>query len=127
MSNEKSGIKGKVDWVLTGPDGEVKDRGVSYNLITDVGDALYGSRAIAGINSNGVSADTQPTGMKLGTGTTAVAKNGAGAALATYLSGSNLAFDSTFPTEDQSAGTGYVATYKCTARRPPSGRRSSAC
>lgn len=37
------------------------------------------------------------TGMKLGTGGTAAAKTGAGAALVTYLSGSNKAFDATFP------------------------------
>lgn len=38
-----------------------------------------------------------PSGMKLGTGGTAVAKTGAGAALVTYLSGSNKAFDATWP------------------------------
>lgn len=38
-----------------------------------------------------------PSGMKLGTGSTAVAKTGAGAALVTYLAGSNHAFDATFP------------------------------
>jgi hypothetical protein len=47
--------------------------------------------------------------MKLGTGATAVSKSGAGAALATYLAGSNKAFDATFPTVAAN-----VATYKRT-------------
>jgi hypothetical protein len=41
--------------------------------------------------------DAVPFGMKLGTGNTAAAKTGAGAAMVTYLSGSNLAFDATYP------------------------------
>ena len=52
-------------------------------------------------------------GMKLGTGSTAVAKSGAGAALVTYLSGSNHAFDATFPSTSGTTG-GRVVTYKCT-------------
>jgi hypothetical protein len=53
-------------------------------------------------------------GMKLGTGSTAVAKSGAGAALVTYLSGSNKAFDATFPSQVLNAGAGCVVTYKRT-------------
>ena len=52
-------------------------------------------------------------GMKLGTGSTAVAKSGAGAALVTYLTGSNKAFDSTFPSTSGTSG-GRVITYKTT-------------
>jgi hypothetical protein len=44
--------------------------------------------------------------MKLGTGSTAVAKTGAGAALVTYLSGSNKAFDGSFPASSQPGGAG---------------------
>jgi len=73
------------------------------NLITAVGDRLYASRG-AGLTTSAV-----PTGMKLGAGSTAVAKTGAGAALVTYLAGSNKAFDATFPSE--AAG---VVTYKRT-------------
>ena len=47
--------------------------------------------------------------MKLGTGSTAPAKTGAGAALVTYLAGSNKAFDATFP-----SAAGGVVTYKRT-------------
>lgn len=52
-------------------------------------------------------------GMKLGTGSTAVAKSGAGAALVTYLSGSDQAFDSTYPQGSGTSG-GRVITYKVT-------------
>lgn len=54
-----------------------------------------------------------PTGMKLGTGSTAVAKTGAGAALVTYLSGSNKAFDATYP-QSSIPGTVRRITYKRT-------------
>lgn len=52
-------------------------------------------------------------GMKLGTGNTAVAKNGAGAALVTYQSGSQQAFDAAFPTSASSSGRRiqYKVTY----------------
>lgn len=52
-------------------------------------------------------------GMKLGTGSTAVAKNGAGAALVTYLTNSHQAFDATFPSTSGTTG-GRVVTYKVT-------------
>lgn len=66
---------------------------VSYpNLITQSGDQYYGDRAaaIAG-------APAQVAAFKLGTGSTAPSKTGAGAALVTYLSGSNKAIDATYP------------------------------
>ena len=62
------------------------------NLVTQVGDQYYGERA-AGISSP----PNQVSGMKLGTGTTAVAKTGAGAALVTYTSGSHVAITATWP------------------------------
>lgn len=96
-------VMGYVEAVLTGPDGAVKGRCVTHNLVTSVGDQLYASRG-AGLTSSAV-----PTGMKLGTGSTAVAKSGAGSALTTYLTGSNKAFDATYP--QASAG---VATYRRT-------------
>jgi hypothetical protein len=71
--------------------------------VTAVGDQLYASRGI------GLTSSALPTGMRLGTGSTAPAKTGAGAAIVTYLSGSNKAFDATFP-----SATGGVVTYKRT-------------
>lgn len=52
-------------------------------------------------------------GMKLGTGSTATAKSGAGAALVTYLSNSHQAFDATYPSTSGTSG-GRVVTYKVT-------------
>jgi hypothetical protein len=77
------------------------------NLITQVGDQVY-----AELGSAAGTPDA-PTGMRLGTGATAAAKTGAGAAIVTYTSGSSLAFDATFP---QSAlnGSAREITYKRT-------------
>jgi len=80
--------------LLGGPRGMILKQRVEFvNLITQVGDQYYGERA-AGIGSP----PAQVTGMRLGTGTTAVAKTGAGAAIVTYVSGSALAIDGGFPT-----------------------------
>jgi hypothetical protein len=93
MPNENTGITGEVVAELRGPDGELKARCVTKNLVTAVGDQYYAGRAAL---STGL--PSQVTGFRLGTGSTAVAKTGAGAAVVTYLSGSNKANDATFPT-----------------------------
>jgi len=76
--------------------GNLLERCEVHNLVTQVGDQMYFERA-AGI----VGAPAAPTGMRLGTGANtggnAPAKTGTGAALTTYLSGSNKAFDATWP------------------------------
>lgn len=183
MSDDQAGIKGTVVAELRGPDGELKARCVTHNLVTDVGDQYYGDRAInaqgsaktitaitnattavvttsaahgfavgdvvtiAGVTPAGYngkwaivavgSATTfsiyvgtalgagsafgtatgmsfpAAAGMKLGAGSTAVAKSGAGAALVTYLSNSHQAFDATFPSAAGTSG-GRVVTYKVT-------------
>lgn len=101
-------IKGLALVELIGPDGLIKQRFEVPNLITQVGDQIYGERG-AGVSG----APVAPTGMRLGTGTTAVAKTGAGAAIVTYTTGSNLAFDATYP---QSAlnGSARRLTFRCT-------------
>lgn len=104
MSNSNAQIAGEVTVTLTGPDGKIKARSVTKNLVTDVGDQYYAGRAVL---SSGLPA--QVTGMKLGTGSTAPAKNGSGAALVAYLAGSNKAFDAGFPT-----ASGGVVTWKRT-------------
>jgi hypothetical protein len=106
MSQDNAGIIGTVEWELTDKDGNLKSRGKTHNLITQIGDQLYGERG-AGITTTAI-----PVGMKLGTGSTAVAKTGAGAALVTYLSGSNQVFDGTYP--QSSLSTGRVITYRVT-------------
>ena len=90
---EKGAIQGVVVAELIGPDGAVKARCETHNLITAVGDQYYAGRAA--LSS---SLPAQVTGMKLGTGSTAPAKSGAGAALATYLTDSHQAIDGSYPT-----------------------------
>lgn len=96
-------MTGRVVAELRDEHGNLKARCETKNLITAVGDQLYASRGI------GLTTSALPTGMRLGTGSTAVAKTGAGAAIVTYLSTSNKAFDATFP-----SATGGVVTYKRT-------------
>lgn len=85
------------------------------NLITDVGDAYVAAKIITGISPANASAPTAASGMKLGTGTTDPAKSGAGAALVTYISGSNNPFDSSYPqTANLGAGLGVNAVYRTT-------------
>lgn len=92
-AGEAVGVRGYVVAELRGPDGELKSRCEVRNLVTQVGDEYYGERA-AGI----AAPPAQVTGMKLGTGSTAPAKTGAGAALVTYLSDSHQAIAGGFPT-----------------------------
>lgn len=92
-TGESYSIRGFVIAEIHGSDGELKSRCETHNLVTQVGDEYYGERA-AGI----ASPPAQVTGMKLGTGSTAPAKTGAGAALVTYLSDSHQAIAGGFPT-----------------------------
>lgn len=83
------------------------------NIITDTGDLYYAGKAIAAIPPASPSAPTALTGMQIGSGTTAVAKAGAGGAMVTLLAGQ--AFDATFPsTSNLGAGLGVNSVYKTT-------------
>lgn len=93
MKRERTGIRGTVVAELYGPDGELKARCQTHNLVTSIGDQYYAGRAVL---SAGLPA--QVTGFRLGTGSTAPAKSGAGAELAAYLAGSNKAPDAGYPT-----------------------------
>lgn len=94
---------------LFGPDGALKQHVAFANLITTKGDEFY-TRAGAG-----VSALSAVSGMRLGTGTTAVAKSGAGAAIVTYVSASQRAIDGGFPTAAAvGSDLGWKATYQAT-------------
>lgn len=117
MSNidNDSLVSGTITVILTDEDGNVKYEETIKNLITDAGDLYQATRVGAGVNSNGVSQPTLMTGMKLGTGTTAEAKSGAGAALVTYLTASNVTFDSTWPKiTNLGAGLGVNVEYQAT-------------
>jgi hypothetical protein len=112
---EQNGMEGTITVRLFDEDGNVVREETVKNLITDAGDLYQATRVVSGVNSNGVSQPTLMTGMKLGTGTTAAAKNGAGAALVTYLTASNRTFDSTYPqVSNLGAGLGVNAVYRVT-------------
>jgi hypothetical protein len=108
---DRGHLRGEVTVELFGADGELKHREVIKNLITDTGDKMYAANG-AGV----ASPPAKPTGMKLGTGAnsggSAPSKSGAGAALVTYLSGSDVAFDSTPTMTDSDSGA--VVTYAAT-------------
>lgn len=96
-------------------DGKTKQLVPFSNLITDAGDLYYAGKMIVAIAPASPSAPTAANGMKLGTGSTAVAKAGAGGALVTYLTASNVAFDATYPqTANLGAGLGVNAVYRTT-------------
>lgn len=115
MTTENMGIEGVALVELFDEEGNLKFSEEIHNLITDVGDEFYAKKAIVGIAPANATAPSAITGMKLGTGVTAAAKTGAGASLGTYISGSNSAFDSSYPTtEDLGAGLGWNAVYRCT-------------
>jgi hypothetical protein len=86
-----TGIKGFVTVDLWRPASggklELVDSESIENLVTQTGDRYYAERA-AGI----AGAPAIATCMKLGTGSTAPAKVGAGAGIVTYISGSNSVF-----------------------------------
>lgn len=86
------------------------------NLVTTAGDQYYANMAITGVQPANASAPTKVTGMKLGTGSTTPLKSGSAAALGTYITGSNAAFDAAFPTASAVTGTdaGWQANYQTT-------------
>lgn len=110
--NDKALLAGWVVVERFNADGVLVERSENHNLVTQVGDQMYAERG-AGIASPPAS----PTGIRLGTGATtganAVDKTGTGATLATYLSGSNKAFDATYPSSALN-GAARRITYKRT-------------
>lgn len=88
-----------------------------WNLITTPGDQYYAKMAIALVSPANAAQPTKANGMKLGTSTTAATKSGSAAALvAGYISGSNVAFDATYPQAAAVAGTdtGWYGIYQTT-------------
>lgn len=114
-SDELSIVTGRVVLLFTGADGKIKHRRVAKNLITDAGDLYHVKRIAAGVLPAGGADVTKVTGMKLGTGTTTASKAGAGAALVSYVTGSNVALDAGFPTtQNLGSGLGCTVTYQTT-------------
>jgi hypothetical protein len=91
--NNNVSIKGCLSITRINSDGDVVEHVEIPNIITAVGDQYYAGRAAL---ATGLPA--QVTGMRLGGGSTAPAKTGAGAALVTYLTNSNQALDANYPT-----------------------------
>lgn len=85
--SDRLGLCGHGTWQLTEA-GRVVAAGVFTNLLTRVGDQLYGE-AGAGLVS------APPTGMRLGTDGSQPAKTGTGSTIGAYLTGSARAFDAT--------------------------------
>lgn len=104
---DANAVKMNVHAVLRGPDGAVKYEEKGGNLVTDIGDGHLSKR----MHSN---AEDIVTGMKLGTGVTAAAKNGAGAGMVTYITGSNEALDAAATDATKGAGAGWRTTHVCT-------------
>lgn len=105
----EAGLRGYVHAVCRNGDGEIAQELLLENLITLIGDQYYGERA-SGI----ASPPAQVTGMRLGTGVTAPAKTGTGAAsIGIYIAGSAVAIAAGFPTSSI-PGTARRITWKST-------------
>lgn len=100
-------LRGFVHVVLRNGDGEIGHEAICENIITQVGNQYYAERA-TGISSP----PNQVSGMRLGTGTTAAATTGAGAAIVTYTTGSNAAIAATYPQSGAGSGTSRRITWK---------------
>lgn len=116
LTGDRLGLVGFGVAHLLDGDGRTKQLVPFANLITTAGDQYYAKKGIVGISPANPSAPTAANGMKLGTSSTAAAKSSTGAAIVTYITGSNVVFDSTFPSAAAVAGTdtGWNATYKTT-------------
>lgn len=97
--------KGQIIVELFDKDGNLKQRSVADNLVTDKGDAFFAALARGG--------SLGTFGMKLGTATTTPSKvyNNAGAYIASgdYISGSAAAMASTYPKQGASVN---IAQYQ---------------
>lgn len=97
MMKARFTMRGEVIAELRDKHGNLKQRSVTHNIVTDKGDAL----AAAALYSAAYSG----WGMKLGTATTEAAKSGAGSYIAAgdYVSGSAKALDDSTPKQGASA------------------------
>jgi hypothetical protein len=116
MARQYKGERGLVGYgeiELFDEEGRLRESVPFANLITDYGDLWYAGQGITGVAPASPAAPTTLTGMQIGSGTTAVAKAGAGGAMVTLLDGQ--AFDATYPqTNNLGAGLGVEMVYKTT-------------
>lgn len=106
-AGEKIAPRMNVHVVLRDQAGNIKHEERGENLVTDVGDSVIAGR----LHSAAVNI---VTGMKLGNSATAAAKNGVGATVVTYITGSQKALDSVATDATKGAGAGWRTTYVCT-------------
>jgi hypothetical protein len=102
MFNDSIKMKGKLNIVLTGPDGKVKEQHEVDNLVVTVGKNFIAS-SMAKTTTNSPAAMTH---MEVGTGTTAAAVGDT--TLQSAVSGSRVSLTSTTVTNNNVA---YVATF----------------
>lgn len=106
--SDEMGMVGFVHALMRNGDGEISFEAIFENGITAIGNQYYAERA-SGI----ASPPNQVTGMRLGTGTTAFATTGTGAAsIGTYVSGSQAAIAGGFPTSGAGTGTSRRITWQ---------------
>lgn len=96
-----------VEVVLRDEFGNVKHHERGENLVTDYGDEHIARRVA-------LNAQNIVTGMRLGTGSTAALKAGAGAAIVTYIAGSQEALDAAATFLNKGAGLGHRTIHVCT-------------
>lgn len=112
---DRIGIVGYGVAHLMDGDGNTKQLVPFSNLITTFGDEYYAKKGIHLVQPGNLSYTTVVNGMKLGTSTTAAAKSGANSFIVTYITGSNNAFDATYPQAAAVGGDGgWNAIYKTT-------------
>lgn len=113
---EKENVRGIGFWEHTDGRGELLDIGVFANKITDIGDEYYAKRSAAAVAPAAPADVNKITGTRVGTGSTAVSKAGAGAAIVTYPGvASQHALDASFPTlTNLGTGVGWRIQYKVT-------------
>jgi len=102
-----SPIRGHGVVQVHGPDGQVKQTVEFTNLITAVGEQRYAEAGALGSSAT----VAQPTGMQLGTGTTAPAKTGSGSSIGTVVANSLVPLAGT-PTSSVPSSARRV-TYVC--------------
>lgn len=96
-------------------DGKTKQLVPFRNLITDAGDLYIAGKIVTGIGPLAPTAPTAANGMKLGTVSTAATKAGATSFIGTFVTGSNVVFDSTYPqTANLGTTLGVNSVYKTT-------------
>lgn len=108
---DRGGIVGEVTLECFDPEGNVRWTHKTHNIITTVGDNYYAAMSMALVSPAATPQPTKVSCMKLGaSGTpTADGKSGNGAGIETYVTGSNNAFDSTYPSVASN-----VITYRTT-------------